>query len=364
MSNGFASFRVRCVVRFAAQSAAVALFFSVFPPTSFAGPVNPDISAIGDMRAQYSDATEEVALGLEEVEVSLVGALNPYATGTFTLGITEEEGIDIEEGKLSLDRYFPGGFGLTAGKYLVDFGQLNQIHAHAYPFLDRPLMHQAFFGEEGAKDAGVRLDWIAPTEGVSIRAAAAAVRGVAILGPEDDQPVTEEGVPQTETVGATGRLDFFFEPSPSVSILIGGSVLTGEYVPDENARATWLGPDLKARFDLGPQRSLVVNAEAMFGDLDETADAPSASPNGWFASADLRATKRWNVGGFAESTTGRQDDTVRTNRAGGFIGFGLLEESTLFRLVGRITDPDEGESETEVLAQAIFALGPHQAHRY
>jgi hypothetical protein len=135
-------------------------------------------------------------------------------------------------------------------------------------------------------------------------------------------------------------------------------------VPSEDARSTWFSSDLKARFDLGPQTALVVNAEAVFGSLDETAAAPSADPNGWFAAADLRVTKRWNVGGFAESTTERQDDEVRTDRYGGFVGMALLEETTLFRLVGRVTTPDEGDSESEAIVQAIFALGPHQAHRY
>lgn len=347
-------------------AALCAVFFLAFAKGSAAGPVNPDISVIGDTRANWSESEDDVSLVFEEAEISIVGPLNPYASAVVTLGITEEEGIDIEEAKLSLDRYFPGGFGLTAGKYLVDFGQLNQIHAHAYPFIDRPLMHQFFFGEEGIKDVGARLDWIAPVpwESVSIRAAAGAVRGDLFLGPEDERVVVEgEEEPEPE-IGGTGRLELFVEPSENTSFQLGGSVLYGTYDPSVDAYATWFGPDLKVRFDLGPQRTLILNGEAAFGSLDAAEAAPSADPNGWFTSADFRANKRWNFGGFAESTTNRFDDEAHTNRYGGFVGMSLLEETTLFRVLGRTTDPEDGDSEAEAIVQAIFALGPHRAHRY
>lgn len=343
-----------------------AVFALAFTTGSAAGPVNPDISVIGDTRANWSESENDVSLAFEEAELSIVGPLNPYASAVVTLGFSEEEGIDIEEAKLSLDRYFPGGFGLTAGKYLVDFGQLNQIHAHAYPFIDRPLMHQVFFGEEGIKDVGARLDWIAPVswEKVSIRAAAGAVRGDLFLGPEDDRVVVEgQDEPEPE-IGGTGRLELFVEPSENSSFLLGGSVLYGTYDPSVDAYATWFGPDLKVRFDLGPQSTLILNGEAAFGSLDATEATPSADPNGWFASADYRANKRWNFGGFAEATTARFDDELRTNRYGGFVGMSLMEETTLFRILGRTTDPENGDSNAEAIVQAIFGLGPHRAHRY
>jgi hypothetical protein len=327
----------------------------------FAGPTNPDLSIIGDARAAFSDARAG-SLSFEELEVSIVGPLNPYASATAVLGITAEEGVDIEEAKLSLDRYLPGGFGLTAGKALLDFGQLNPVHAHAFPFVDRPLMHAAFFGEEGAKDAMVRLDWIAPTSGLSVRGSAAVVRGDVFLGEaEPDGARAEEGAPE---IGAGGRVDVFAEPSTNTSFLLGASALSGEFDPTSGARVTWFGPDLKVRFDLGPANVLVLNAEAMWGAREAGGGVGSMDPHGWFASADWRATRRWNLGGFAESTTLADDDAASISRFGAFAGLALMEESTVFRMVGRVTDPEDGESEADLILQAIFALGPHQAHRY
>jgi hypothetical protein len=351
----------------AAALIGAALALAPAPNPVSAGPVNPDISVIGDMRATWSDASEddEPDLSLHEVELALVGPLNPYASAEVYLGIHGTEGIEVEEAKLLLDRYFPGGFGLTAGQFLLDFGQLNRIHAHAYPFVDRPLMHAEFFGEDGLRDASARLDWLAPTDAVALRASAGAVRGDVLMGGHSHEHGTEEEAEEEEPkLGYTGRLELFAEPSPSFSCLVGASALHGTFDPHEDAKATWIDVDAKASVDLGPNRKLVLNAEGVLGSRDATEEGPAADPNGFFASADLRASKRWNLGGFVESATEPDDDDVRTMRWGGFAGLALLEETTLFRVVGRLTDPEVGDDVGEVLLQAIFALGPHRPHRY
>ncbi|NNE42662.1 MAG: hypothetical protein HKN12_00510 [Gemmatimonadetes bacterium] len=327
---------------------------------SAAQKLNPQISVIGDTRLSYSDATEEASLELEGVEFAFLGPLNPYASAEVFIGVHEGDTFEIEEAKLLLERYLPAGLGLTVGRTLLDFGQLNPLHPHAYPFLDRPLMHSELFGEDGAVDTAVRLDWIAPTDGVTLRATAGAVRGGVLSGGHGHDHEDEE----SPEIGFTGRVDLFAEPSGGTSFLIGGSVLHGETDPESGASGTFFGVDGKATFDLGPSRSLVLNAEAVFASLDATDEAGAADPSGVFASVDLRLNPRWNIGGFGESTTEREDDSVRTSRFGGFLGLALMEESTAFRVVGRTTDPDGGARETEVIVQALFGLGPHQPHRY
>ncbi|MBD3160701.1 MAG: hypothetical protein GF346_01020, partial [Candidatus Eisenbacteria bacterium] len=346
--------RFRILLRFCFAFALFGL-----PVIVHGGPVNPDISVIGDTRALWDDRTEEVELVFEEVEVGFAGPLNPYASAEIYLAIHGVEGIEVEEAKLQLDRYLPAGFGVTAGRALLDFGQLNQVHPHAYPFVDRPLMHTAFFGDDGVLDVIGRLDWIAPLQPVTLRASAGAVRGDLFLGGHhhgegehahekraDEEDPEEEAAP---TLGASGRVELFAEPSRNVSFLVGGSVLHGEHDPHEEAKATWGTVDGKVRFDLGPQRNLILNAEAVLGSLDAAEEAPASDPSGWFAAADLRLDRRWNFGAFAESATERLEDEHRTNRFGGFVGMALMEETTLFRLVARSTDPEEGERSTEIL---------------
>jgi hypothetical protein len=344
---------------------AVVLALLFVTTQSLAQKLNPNLSLIGDTRATWNDTTEDVEIGLDEVEIAFVGPLNPYASAEVYVGFHGAETVEIEEAKLLLDRYLPGGFGLTIGRFLQDFGQLNQLHSHAYPFVERPLMHVEFFGEDGVVDDAVRLDWIAPAEGVTLRASVGAARGDLFLGGHHHEAdPAEEEEEEAPEIGATGRVDLFAQPMEAFSFLIGGSILHGEHDTHESAMATWICADAKARWDLGPYRALVLNAEGVFGSLEETEEAPEAEPDGFFVSADLRASKRWNVGAFAESATERDDDEVRTNRWGGFLGLGLMEETTMFRIVGHVTEPDEGSSQVGVIAQALFGLGPHKPHRY
>jgi hypothetical protein len=145
---------------------------------------------------------------------------------------------------------------------------------------------------------------------------------------------------------------------------VGSSVLHGQHDPAEKAKVTWLDVDAKLQWQFGAYGALVVNAEAVAGRLDPTAEITEQKPVGWFAAADVRTGKRFNIGGFAEETAAREDDTLRTARWGAFTGWALMEETTMFRLLYRRTTPDGLPSADEVIVQAIFALGPHRPHRY
>ena len=56
----------------------------------------------------------------------------------------------------------PGGVLLKAGKFYAEFGRRNRLHAHAFPFLDAPLVHQRLLGGEGLDEAGLSLSWLTP----------------------------------------------------------------------------------------------------------------------------------------------------------------------------------------------------------
>lgn len=328
-----------------------------------AGAVNPDISVIGDTRVAWSEARDDVQLSLHEVEVAFVGPVNPYASAEAYVAVHEGSEFEIEEAKLILDRYFPGGFGLTIGKTYLDFGQINQVHTHAYPFMDRPLMHEVLFGPDGARDVSGRLDWIAPVDAVTLRATAGAVRGDVFLGGHGHDHGAEEESVEPE-IGVSGRLDVFVEPSRNTSFLLGSSILHGKHDPVDGAKVTFVGIDGKVLFDLGPNRELALLGEGVFGRRDASEEAPKSEPNGFFTAADFRIDRRWNVGGFAESTTELEHDDHRESRYGLFAGLALMEESTVFRLIGRVNDPEEGDRTGEVILQALFGLGPHRPHRY
>ena len=56
--------------------------------------------------------------------------------------------------------------------------------------------------------------------------------------------IRHEGNPGSS---GSGRIQLFVEPSRNLSFALGGSVLHGVYDPAHDARATYFGPDLKAK---------------------------------------------------------------------------------------------------------------------
>jgi len=104
----------------------------------------------------------ERSFNLGESELALSANVDPYFSATMIAAIAGEDEIAVEEA------YFrtlalPSGFTAKGGRFFSGLGYLNEVHAHAWDFVDQPLVYQAFFGNQLAQD-GVQLKWIAPTD--------------------------------------------------------------------------------------------------------------------------------------------------------------------------------------------------------
>ena len=125
--------------------------------------LNPEISATGDVFATFSDRTgdpEANQFRFNEFEVALQATLDPYSTAKFFI-VQEGGEFELEEGYIEYNA-LPGGIGVKAGEMRLDFGKLNRWHQHALPQADRPLVHQAVWGEEGLRGLGATLAWLPP----------------------------------------------------------------------------------------------------------------------------------------------------------------------------------------------------------
>jgi hypothetical protein len=117
--------------------------------------------------AGFLPAGDEVGPGersfnLGESELTLSANVDPYFSGSLTVAMSAGNELEVEEAffrTLAL----PAGFALKGGRFFSGFGYLNEVHAHAWDFVDQPLAYQAFFGGQRAQD-GLQLKWIAPTD--------------------------------------------------------------------------------------------------------------------------------------------------------------------------------------------------------
>jgi hypothetical protein len=103
-------------------------------------------------------------LALGETEIDISANVDDLFTAWLTLPIVIEDGeteVEIEEAWIET-LGLPSGLSARMGRMFSDIGYLNQVHSHAWDFVDQPLPYQAFLGNQYIDD-GLRMSWVAPT---------------------------------------------------------------------------------------------------------------------------------------------------------------------------------------------------------
>jgi hypothetical protein len=117
--------------------------------------------------AGFTPAGDEIGPGersfnLGESELTIAAAVDPYFSAQLTAAITGENEIEVEEAFVRTSA-LPQGFTAKLGRFFSGLGYLNEVHAHAWDFVDQPLAYQAMFGGQFTQN-GVQVKWIAPTD--------------------------------------------------------------------------------------------------------------------------------------------------------------------------------------------------------
>lgn len=381
--------------------------------------VQPDISAIGDFRAYTGNWTNldgsksprngNLNLSFKELELAIAGYLNPYAKAWVTVS-TPGDGFEIEEAYATIFKGLPLKSELRAGKFLVDFGKLNTNHVHAYPFIDRPLAHRILIGGDGFKDQGINWNFLLPVNFYS-KVSLSVLKGD-IFGASDTPADTLDGRNTRQPI-VNGHWNVFVPIGGKGDLDVGLSGLRGRYKGKyaygtgdstggyRNLNATMGGIDLKYKIRWDDYTSLILQSELIVNRRDVFTDKFETRSNfGAFGFVDYRFRKRYNVGFMVDRAPGIYDNTaddyeqnVPDNKSNTgtaalddknstvaytiFTGFSLLEETTLFRLMGkyitynisdptRLVDPSvtSKKGEFTVVLQMIWSMGPHKAHEF
>ena len=137
-----------------------------------------DLSMVGTFAVGGSTAGDIGALQLgghdpnqrgftvQGAELNLQGAVDPYfranANVAFLVDNGGATGVELEEAWLETVS-LPYNLQIRAGQYLTDFGRLNTQHPHSWGFVDAPIVSGRLLGEDGLRNPGARLSWLAPT---------------------------------------------------------------------------------------------------------------------------------------------------------------------------------------------------------
>jgi len=141
---------------------------------------NPDVSLIlGGTYASFSQDPKKYRIqgflpsgsdigpgsrgfNLGESELSLSANVDPNFSGKLTFSLASDNTVSVEEAFFQ-SQGLSNGVNLKGGRFLSSFGYLNSQHAHAWDFIDAPLVYQAMFGGQYKSD-GMQLKWLAPTD--------------------------------------------------------------------------------------------------------------------------------------------------------------------------------------------------------
>jgi hypothetical protein len=375
--------------------------------TSSSGPTNarllPDISAVGDFVADLSPDSLTTESGkrvdVREVEIAVQAAVDPYFRGDIFLGISDAEGIAIEQAFLTATA-LPWGLEARIGRFLMPFGKQNTTHRHDLHTVDYPYAIQEFFGPEGFKGTGLMVSKLFAPFGFYQEVQLTAVDQLAV---EEETPLTlaEPVNRRLSGLGYSARLRNYWDISQAANVELAFSGVTGKRafavlgpncpiemlcsaVPDADgnvrgaaARQSVIGADFTYRWrplQQGLYKSFILQAEVM---QQRNPDDPTVSGLlngesldgrddllGYYAFARYQLSRRLYLGGRYDGI-GSSNSDDKLAAASAYLEFFPSEFSKLIAgYEARMPTGWGNGTVHRILLQATFALGPHKPHPF
>jgi len=326
----------------------------------------------------------ERSFNLGESELTFSANIDPYFAGQLTAAITGENEIEVEEAFVRTTA-LPDGFTGKIGRFFSGFGYLNEVHAHAWDFVDQPLVYQAMFGGQSRQE-GVQVKWLAPTD--------LFFEFGAEVGNGDSYPATRDGGnglnATTLFTHVGGDMGDYTSWRAGLAWLDSdaedreGGIADGAGVPlfetfTGNAR-TWV-VDGVLKWAPSPRRQLKVQGEYMrreeSGEIADggvlLADDYRSTQSGWYLQSVYQFAPRWRVGARYDSLdsgtpryTLSPDGLLSSDpeRLSLMLDWNPSEFSRLRAQYDWDNARDAGEDDRVLRLQYIYGIGAHGAHKY
>ena len=347
-------------LRAAAREAASAVTPAAPPPeaagdrTRNLNRLNPEISFTADVRGVAGDRQRDEFV-VEELELDLQAALDPYSRMRFTLAIGEEGEIETEEVYVVYPS-LPGGFSLRAGRFRQTFGALNRQHLHALPQSDYPLALAAFFGDEGLAQTGVSLEWLLPKSW-----ATANELTVQVTDGENDA----FGGESFEQLAVLAHLKSFWELSDAAYFEWGLSAAAGDTADGGDSRVWgsdftfhWQPPE-RAKF-----RELTWRTEVLMSERDVFGSGDELQAWGGYSYLEGLIARNLFLGLRYDRTEDPLDPGHRTTAIVPYLTWWQSEFVRLRAEYQRLEDQLSGETDDRFALQLTWAAGPHKHETY
>lgn len=326
---------------------------------------NPDIGVIGNLIAAAGPAVGTSSMApqpswtLQESEMSLQAAVDPYARADFFLAFGEE-GVEVEEGFVTFDA-LPAGLLLKGGKFRANFGRLNAFHNHSLPWIDRPIVMFNLLGgstdepDTGIKDAGISVSRHFAVGKVFVEATAEVFRG-------DSGAIFKAS--RRRDLSAVAHVKNYLDLTERANVEAGLSYGRGKNENGSDYTTEIYGADFTYRWrplERAIYRSLALRSELIWSRREQLDRRMNAF--GYYASADYQFSRRWTGGVSYDHSRRAADSDLRDRGASAVLTFRPSEFSAL-RWQYRHSRFAESRSADELLFQVLFVIGAHGAHPF
>lgn len=122
---------------------------------------DPSVPATGFAMSPNNNGYSR-SFSLKESELGISANIDPQFRGVATLVLAPEGGSSVENAFVQTTA-LGNGLNFKMGRYFSGLGYLNEQHAHAWDFMDQPLVYRTLWDNQLGED-GVQLKWLAPAD--------------------------------------------------------------------------------------------------------------------------------------------------------------------------------------------------------
>lgn len=308
-------------------------------------------------------------LQFDEAEVSFVSVVDPYWTLSSNIVFTADE-VDPEE-VWARSTSIPS-IQLKVGKLRGTFGKHGQLHTHAFPFIQAPVIMANSVGEEGFKDAGLEAAWLTPLPWYS-----ELTGGVyQAIDANETQPL-DFGSTSHDNVPFLGHFENLIDLNDATTLEIGQSALQGRGT--DGFLHSAFGADVTVRnvpARNSNRRGWILTSEYIqkSSRIDGTYDREQ---DGWYASLQYRISQLWWLGirgeqardSYADFLLDDAGDPITGKVTRGSVNVAWApSEFSFVRLEYSHAEADAGPGRTpsddRIMIQMSYTIGHHPAHAY
>ncbi|MHB9155723.1 MAG: hypothetical protein ACYC5N_08565, partial [Endomicrobiales bacterium] len=214
-------------------------------------------------------------------------------------------------------------------------------------------------GEDGFNDVGVQASLLLPSFGSWASNLSLDVLNGASFHPDETKA----------SAGWAGRWSNSLLINDEVPLELGASATGGTNNVQWGTRSNVYGADVKTRMPFSALTNLTLQGEYFYSNSDVIVDSTTGSFNspggqGFYTFANLRFWQRYNAGVVYDQYQPPENRDLTNRAVKFFVGYALLEETTLFRLAYEQFMPEGSPVVRTCTFQVLFSMGPHKPHQF